>query len=1112
MTDDTRTKLEQLRHSIAVLESQRAALGDAVVESALAGIRLQIEALEAEAAAPPPTEERRLITIFFTDIVGSTAIAERLDPEEWRKTVAAVHQTVGTIVHEHQGSVVQYLGDGLLAMFGVRAAGEHDPENAIRAALDAQNAVAAIPAPEPLRIRIGIHTGPVGVGELGSDARREFTATGDAMNLAARLQSAAPAGSVLVSQDTYNYVRGVFSVTPQPALTVKGKQEPIQTYLVRRVKPRPFRTVTRGVAGIQTRTIGREREMKDLQAAYVVSYEQRRVVWAQLVGEAGVGKSRMIDDIRDWVELRPEIIRVFRGRAYAGDARQPFSLIRRMWFDRFQIAEDAPLGQAERKWVERFQELGKTDEVEPAHALGLLVGLPFKESPYVEGMRGDPAQVKGRAFVVSRDLLKRVREENPLEVLLEDLQWADSSSWDYLIQVLLDAQTDETHHGIFVLAAARPEWDPPAVLSQSGNYHRVDLQPLSEEATRELVSELLQRVEGVPEDVVQLIVERSEGVPYFAEEMVNWFVDRGIIDRTREPWRFVPARLKETPLPATLQHLLLTRLSSLNDAERAVLQRGAIFGRNFWGGGLAALGVREADMMLQPLQPRGFVEAQPESSFEGETEWSFHHTLLRDVTYESVLKRERAALHKAAAAWLEEQASRAGRLEEFAGLLGEHAERAGEMIAAADWYLKAGERAKAQGATAEARKFLDRALELLPPIDRERRWRALLGREEVLAILGEPDAWRADVAALMELAKSLDDDNRLAEVYHRQAEYARRTADYRTALRTAGEAAAAARRAGNPSIEVQALGLKAQAETRLGEMDAAAHTADEALARSEELGDDRALALTLARVATYHLESGHIAQALQLYRRHVEIDHRLGNRSAEAGGRANEGYTCLLLGSYKLGRTALEQALELAEAIGARRPRAYILSNLGYAYFRSGDGRTARQILERSMVDMVAVDDGFGRAASLAYLGYVLEQSGDITGAVKRYEEARGIFADLGVPGPAVDVWAGLARCALAQGRLDEARRHAIEILDHVTTHGTKGTEAPAWIFQTCADIFDALSEPGQARAAIEAGHRELMDRAGKISDPEWRKSFLENVPEHRAIIELWERLAPNRA
>ena len=1113
MTDDTRSTLDPLRHSITVLEGQRTALGDAVVEPALAALRKQIEALEAEAPSPPARmEERRLITVLFTDIVGSTAIAERLDPEEWRKIVAAVHETVGAIIQEHQGSVVQYLGDGLLAFFGAGTTSEHDPETAIRAALDAQNAVAAVQAPEPLKIRVGIHTGPVVVGDLGSDARREFTATGDAMNLAARLQSAAPAGGVLISQDTYNYVRGVFTVAPQPALTVKGKQEPIQTYLVRRVKPRPFRTVTRGVAGIQTRTVGREREMKDLQAAYLVAYEQRRVVWAQLVGEAGVGKSRMIDDVRDWVELRPEVVRVFRGRAYAGDARQPFSLIRRMWFDRFQIAEDAPLAQAERKWVERFQELGRTNEAEPAHALGLLVGLPFKDSPYVAGMRGDPAQVKGRAFVVSREFLKHVREETPLEVLLEDLQWADSSSWDYLMDVLLDAGIDDTYHGIFVLAAARPEWDPPAILAQSANWHRVDLQPLSEEATRELVSELLQRVEGVPDDILRLIVERSEGVPYFAEEMVNWFVDRGIIDRGREPWRFVPARLKETPLPATLQHLLLTRLGSLNEAERAVLQRGAIFGRNFWAGGLAALGVREADTMLQPLQPRGFVEAQPESSFEGETEWSFHHTLLRDVTYESVLKRERAALHKAAAAWLEEQASRAGRLEEFAGLLGEHAERAGEMTAAADWYLQAGERAKAQGATAEARKFFDRALELLPPIDRERRWRALLEREEVLGILGEPDAWRADVAALLELADSLDDYNRRAEVYHRQAEYARRTGDYRGGLRAADEATAAARRAGNPLIEVQALSLKAFSHTRLGEMEAAGRTAEEALARARDLGDEATLALTISRAAVYYMEFGDFAQAQQLQLLQVEICHKLGNRAQEASGTANLGVGYAGLGLYKLARTTLERALELADAIGARRSRAYALYNLGDVRLRTGDGRGARQILDRALTDMVAVNDTFGRGVVVGDIGLVLEQAGDIAGAARRFEEARGTFLDLGARAVAIDCVTGLARCALAQGHPDQARAYAMEIWTYLQEHGIKGMAYPVWAYQTCADIFDALGEPERGHEAVEKGYRELMALAGRISNAEWRTSFLENIPEHRAIIELWERLPAERA
>ncbi|MGH2403307.1 MAG: ATP-binding protein, partial [bacterium] len=743
MADPSQAQLGQLRHSMAVLEGQRALLGDAVVDPALAALRQQIAALEIEGAVEAaPTEERRVITILFADIVGSTAIAERLDPEEWRETIAALLGAIGSAIQRHRGTVAQYQGDGLLALFGAQRASEHDPEHAIRAGLAAHAAVAGVRTSHPLQIRVGIHTGLVVIGELGSEAKKEFAAIGDATNLAARLQTAAPPGGVLVSHDTYRHVRGVFNVTPQPPLTVKGKQEPVQTYLVRGAKPRPFRTVTRGVAGIQTRTVGREPEQRALQRAYLDALEHKGGVWAQLVGEAGVGKSRLLDDTRDWADLRPESFRLLRARAYAGDAAQPLALIRRLWFDRFQIAEDAPLDQAEAKWVQGFQELGKTSEDEPAHALGLLVGLPFHGSRHIRAMRADPAQVKGRAVVVSRELLRAIRQDTPVVILLEDLQWADVSSWEYLTEVLLEAaEPGEAGYGLFILGAARPEWTLPTVLLAHPSYRQINLQLLSDEASRELAVELLHRVEGVPGEVVRLIVERSEGNPYFAEELVNWFVDRGIIDQRHEPWRFVPAQLKESPLPATLQHLLLTRLSALGDGERAVLQRGAIFGRNFWSGGLEALGVRQPEAVLRPLQPRGFVDPQPESSFEGETEWSFRHTLLRDVTYESVLKRERAALHNAAAVWLEQQATAAGRLDEFAGLLGEHAERAGELSAAADWYLRAADRAKTQGATWEAKRFFNQALDLLPLTDRERRWRGLLGRGEVLGILGEPESW-----------------------------------------------------------------------------------------------------------------------------------------------------------------------------------------------------------------------------------------------------------------------------------------------------------------------------------------------------------------------------------
>lgn len=1121
MSEDVETQIQKLRTTIATLEAQRAVLGDAMVEGPLTALRQQLAALEEQAAAESkPAEERHLVTILFADIVGSTAFAEKLDPEEWRQTVAQLHSTAGNIIARHQGQIAQYLGDGLLAFFGAQLSSERDPENAIQAALGIQGATGPGAFAHPIQIRIGIHTGLVVVGELGADVHKEFTATGDAMNLAARLQSAATPGGILISHDTYRYVRGVFDVTPQPPLSIKGKSEPVQTYLVRRAKPRPFRTVTRGVAGVETRTVGREGEFKRLQDAYLDAYENRRVVWAQLVSEAGVGKSRLVSDVDEWLDLRPEEYRLLRARAYAGDAAQPYALVRRMWFDRLQIAEDAPLPQAEAKWVRRFQEFAGTEEVEPAHALGLLVGLPFNDSPYIGAMRNDPIQVKGRAFVVSRELLGQIRRADPVVMLLEDLQWADASSQEWLTDIVLDGDEGRPGdgagqiNGLFVLATARPEWTPPDSLREFAHYSQIDLAPLTDEASRELARELMQNIRGVPEEVIRLLVERSEGVPYYAEEMVNWFLDRGIIDGSSEPWRFVVGRLRESPLPATLQHLLLTRLSALSETERAALQRGAIFGRNFWAGGVEALGVRRSAEVLGHLEPRGLVQAQPESSFEGETEWSFPQTLMREVTYESVLKRERAALHKAAAKWLEEQAGAAGRLDEFAGLLGEHVERAGDTSAAADWYLRAGERAKSQGAPLEAKKSFDHALELLPPIERERRWKALLGREEVASVLGEPKAWQADLTELLELAKGFDDDNRLAEVYHRQGNYYRLTGDNREARRVAEEALAAARRAGNPTIEVEALSLLAQAEARVGETEEAIRTAEEALRKARELGDRPTLALVLHRAAFSYIESGEISRSVVLQTEQIEIDRRLGNRAREGSGLANLGTDYLGLAMYKQARVTLEQALQIAEALGSRRLRAYGLLNLAGVYWLSGDIRTGLRLIEQSLSEVTASGDQWGRAGALEGWGLGLEDSGDFAGAERRHVEAKETFMSVGAVAGAYEATAGLARCALAQGRLDEARHHVTELWNYLQEHGAENMDSNARVYPTCADIFDALGDVEKSRAAIEAGYRDLMRSAEKISSPEWRKSFLENNRFNRSMVEMWERLqaSPNKS
>jgi predicted ATPase len=793
-----------------------------------------------------------------------------------------------------------------------------------------------------------------------------------------------------------------------------------------------------------------------------------------------------------------------------------------LWFDRFQIAEDALLAEAEMKWVERFLELAQAKEddpslgVEAAHALGLMLGLPFRASPFIGALRQDSSQVKGRGFAISRALLSRMRETSPTVMLVEDLHWADPSSWHWLVETVLGAP--ELPQGLFVLATARPEWSPPPELrtretNGKEGYVEIPLGPLADETVRELAGELLQRVEPMPDDVLNSVVERAEGNPYYAEEIVNYFLDRGIIDPNGEPWQFVQARWQGSPLPTTLQQLLLTRLTALTEPERTALQRGAIFGRSFWTGGLEAMGVRDSIRLLDGLLPRGLVDPQPESVFEAEREWAFHHALLHEVTYESVLKRERAALHRQAAQWLEQQARRAGRVDEFAGTIAEHWDRAGEQNAAIDWYLRAGESAVASFALAEGRRFFDRVLQLLAPADNERRWRALSGREFILDALAQRELQKADIDALLELANTFDNDLWCAHAYHRKAWYHATMADAQSAVAAAEQVSAAAQRARQRHArvasvpgELRALGLKTGALSRLGEMSAAIQTAEEILARANSEESGTTLAGALNFVAIHFQEANDLARSTKVMLQVIQMARNCGDRFNEAMAAGNLGFNYILFGMYKQARATLEQALTLHAAIGNQRLRAYAQQNLGLALCLSGDRLLARQVEEQALNEAIAQRDRFLKASCLYYLGLIIEQSGDPAGAARFFAQAQVEFSEINYRTHTLDPTAGLARCAFAQGLLEEAQQHTAQVWKHLSEHGTTGMEFPTQTYLTVVDIMDGLRDQETARLALEEGYRELMERADKISEPEWRKSFLENVEAHRTMVEMWER------
>jgi len=375
MADSHEVQLARLRQSMATFESQRDEIGDDAIAPVLNALKDQIAALEAsQFTKSGDTEERRIVTILFTDIVGSTSIAESMDPEDWRSVISTVQEMAGVIVDRNDGRVLQYLGDGLLAAFGTEVSSERDPERGIKAALEIISDLPALDIETPLQMRAGVHTGLVVMGDLGSYAKREFTASGDAMNLAARLQSSAPANGVAISQDTYRYVRGLFDMTPQAPFKVRGRQEAIKTYLVHRAKTHPFRMVTRGVGGVKVPTIGREAENSTLTQACKEAVQTKRKVWNQIRGEPGVGKTRLLQDVAESLELPPEAFQWLKTQAIEGDARRPYTLVRRMWFERFQIAEDSPVEEAEAKWVRGIESLLGAGTDEEAHVLGLLVG------------------------------------------------------------------------------------------------------------------------------------------------------------------------------------------------------------------------------------------------------------------------------------------------------------------------------------------------------------------------------------------------------------------------------------------------------------------------------------------------------------------------------------------------------------------------------------------------------------------------------------------------------------------------------------------------------------------------------------------------------------------
>lgn len=865
---------ERLQQTLATIEKHQAVLGTAVVETTLAVLRDKLASLDNHTPGhlPARSPQRKQVTILFANVVsGSQNTRDSITDTNTLNLMNLLWRRLDQAIQEQGGTIDKHIGDAVMGLFGVPVAREDDPERAVRAALTMRAALSdfvdemrvlersgAIPPTknfslDDLQLRVGINTGPVLLGEVGK--ADEYTVIGDAVNVASRLERATPPGAILISHDTYLLVRGIFNVESLGPVAVKGKSDPIQVYLALGLKPRQFYRMGRGVEGLETRMVGRDSELQQLQKSLQTTIQTGKGQIITITGEAGVGKSRLIYEFNRWIESLNAPLTVLKARTDERVTQLPYLLFRDLFASYLGILDNDRASVVEEKLVQGISNLWSEQSPtvqNQALVIGQLIGLDLSGE---FGVRAETVQLRERAYGYVEEFFRRLTAESQSTLIfLEDVHWADSQSVELIEQLGMLCQ----HIPLVMVCLARPLlmekrpfWgNSPEAIPQT----TIRLTSLSQDHSHQLVLDILRKLPQIPTDLSDLIVSRSEGNPFYVEELIKVLIEDGVIVTGQEEWQLQRNQLTKVRVPLTLAGVLQARLDRLSVMERLTLQRAAVVGRIFWDKAIIhmnqmsdeSLGATETKIALQALEKREIIFHRQASIFAGTQAYVFKHAILHEVTYESVLLRARPAYHKQVAHWLAEQSGE--RVAEHAALIAEHYELAGESVQAAELYEAAGSRAQDAFALPLAIDYYGKALMLLSNELHHAAWQIRL--QERLGELLKLQARLVEAAqTYMTMRYTAEIDGDLiaqAHAWNGQASIHREQADNNGLLEKASRAEQVAWLVNAEEELATALLYKSEAYWRSGDFKLALVTAEKAREISERLNDTDQIAKSLS--------------------------------------------------------------------------------------------------------------------------------------------------------------------------------------------------------------------------------------------------------------------------
>ncbi len=650
-------------------------------------------------APQPGREERKLVTVLFCDLVGSTAIAEDLDPEEYRDLLEQYMALAFREIYAVEGIVNTLAGDGLMALFGAPIAHEDAPHRAVRAALAIRDALAAFnrtraPGALELQVRIGIHTGPVVVGTVGNDLKMDYTAVGDTTNLAARLQTAARPGTILISHATHRLVRDAFITDVAGPFTVKGKREPVVAYEVTGESDATSPMALAEARGM-TPFVGRTAQLEQLRLCHARASEGLAQVVA-VVGDAGSGKSRLI---YEFTHASSGDVALLEARCSALSQSIPYAPMIAMFRQYFGIAAGEPARSACAKVVARLEELEDTPETLHPHLCRLL-------AVHDEGGAGaPPEEQRQETFEAVSKLVYLTSRIRPVLMVIEDLHWMDDASRE-MITLAVGRMHDAR---VTLVVSHRPEYQP--AWRSNAALTRINLGALPDAD----VGAILRAVAGgrLPTALEERILEKAEGNPFFAEEITRSLVDAGYLLRGDGHIRLTRP-VAEIGIPDTVHELIGARLDRLGPHAKRVAQVAAVLGRQFDRGQVAELLAGEpidVGRELERLEHRGIIHRKHMLSPE---EYRFGESLVQEVAYETLLLKERRQLHERIGLLLERDATSGDPAR--VALLAHHFSRSDNRRKAVETLIRAAHQAENLPSYSAAAAFYRQAWELAEPM------------------------------------------------------------------------------------------------------------------------------------------------------------------------------------------------------------------------------------------------------------------------------------------------------------------------------------------------------------------------------------------------------------